>query len=353
MDIFFFEAFDEEAKAFKNLMPAEIDAGYTWKTIQEFDHHGEAPAPLRGRDLVEGHLHAGRCHHLEVVEVGWRPTVLLVKLDPDLEAVVASLELLGHVAPERAAQLAGEGPGGDAQRRGDVPKPYAHFLLAGPEVVGEVVHAGVGAELGSEVQAGLLERVEIAPVQLDLDGLAPGGDGQLVEGQAQHVGLLADRVPPAREHLVAGGVACLRGQQLEPDRGRVAAGLVSLHVDAVHRVVALNQVLLSRLPRLEVFIGDKNLELYELHYARVQGAYWAASRIKVEFHDTDRELERKVKGEVDRKPGKPGELARLLEQGARANPPALSLHQMVPPRLFTPDQINERRASDLMVVIDD
>ena len=36
MDIFFYEAFDEEAKKIKSHMPACISAGYTWKAIQEY-----------------------------------------------------------------------------------------------------------------------------------------------------------------------------------------------------------------------------------------------------------------------------------------------------------------------------
>lgn len=36
MDVFFYEAFDEEAKKIKSHMPAGISAGYTWKTIQEY-----------------------------------------------------------------------------------------------------------------------------------------------------------------------------------------------------------------------------------------------------------------------------------------------------------------------------
>ncbi len=36
MDVFFYEAFDEEAKKIKSHMPSDITAGYTWKTIQEY-----------------------------------------------------------------------------------------------------------------------------------------------------------------------------------------------------------------------------------------------------------------------------------------------------------------------------
>ena len=36
MDVFFFEAFEEEADALKKLMPKEIQAGFSWKSIQEY-----------------------------------------------------------------------------------------------------------------------------------------------------------------------------------------------------------------------------------------------------------------------------------------------------------------------------
>jgi D-lactate dehydrogenase len=41
-DVFFYEAFEEEARAIKKFMPPDINAGYTWKTIQESAH--EKPA---------------------------------------------------------------------------------------------------------------------------------------------------------------------------------------------------------------------------------------------------------------------------------------------------------------------
>lgn len=36
MDIFFYEAFEEEEKMLKSLLPANIQAGFSWKTIQEY-----------------------------------------------------------------------------------------------------------------------------------------------------------------------------------------------------------------------------------------------------------------------------------------------------------------------------
>ncbi|MBN1764109.1 MAG: hypothetical protein JW860_02535 [Sedimentisphaerales bacterium] len=36
MDVFFYEAFDEEEQALKRFLPADIRAGFTWKTIQEY-----------------------------------------------------------------------------------------------------------------------------------------------------------------------------------------------------------------------------------------------------------------------------------------------------------------------------
>jgi len=37
-DVFFYEAFEEEAQAIKKYLPSEVKAGYTWKTIQEAGH---------------------------------------------------------------------------------------------------------------------------------------------------------------------------------------------------------------------------------------------------------------------------------------------------------------------------
>lgn len=36
MDIFFYEAFEEEEKALRRYLPADIQAGFSWKTIQEY-----------------------------------------------------------------------------------------------------------------------------------------------------------------------------------------------------------------------------------------------------------------------------------------------------------------------------
>jgi D-lactate dehydrogenase len=36
MDVFFYEAFDEEKQAIKRYLPADIRAGFSWKTIQEY-----------------------------------------------------------------------------------------------------------------------------------------------------------------------------------------------------------------------------------------------------------------------------------------------------------------------------
>lgn len=45
MDIFFYEAFNEEQAALQQYLPAGIKAGFTWKTIQEVGHP-TPPAPL-------------------------------------------------------------------------------------------------------------------------------------------------------------------------------------------------------------------------------------------------------------------------------------------------------------------
>ena len=45
MDIFFYEAFEEEAAKIKSYLPDNIDAGFTWKTIQEYGQD-EPPAKL-------------------------------------------------------------------------------------------------------------------------------------------------------------------------------------------------------------------------------------------------------------------------------------------------------------------
>ncbi|MEZ4687126.1 MAG: NAD(P)-dependent oxidoreductase [Bacteroidia bacterium] len=45
MQVFFYEAFEEEAEAIKHYLPEGIDAGFTWKTIQEYGKT-EPPAPI-------------------------------------------------------------------------------------------------------------------------------------------------------------------------------------------------------------------------------------------------------------------------------------------------------------------
>jgi len=44
MDVYFYEAFEEEAKALQSYMPSHVRAGYTWKTIQE---SGDRTPPAR------------------------------------------------------------------------------------------------------------------------------------------------------------------------------------------------------------------------------------------------------------------------------------------------------------------
>ncbi|MDM8557489.1 NAD(P)-dependent oxidoreductase [Candidatus Parabeggiatoa sp. HSG14] len=39
LDVFFYEAFEEEEQAIKHYLPPHIKAGFTWKTIQEEEHH--------------------------------------------------------------------------------------------------------------------------------------------------------------------------------------------------------------------------------------------------------------------------------------------------------------------------
>jgi D-lactate dehydrogenase len=45
MDVFFYEAFEEEAAALRRHLPPPVRAGFTWKTIQEAND-AEPPAPL-------------------------------------------------------------------------------------------------------------------------------------------------------------------------------------------------------------------------------------------------------------------------------------------------------------------
>jgi D-lactate dehydrogenase len=45
MDVFFYEAFEEEAQAIKRYLPADIQAGFDWKTIQEYGNAAPA-APV-------------------------------------------------------------------------------------------------------------------------------------------------------------------------------------------------------------------------------------------------------------------------------------------------------------------
>ncbi len=44
MDVFFYEAFEEEAARIKSYLPSNINAGFTWKTIQEY---GQEQPPAR------------------------------------------------------------------------------------------------------------------------------------------------------------------------------------------------------------------------------------------------------------------------------------------------------------------
>jgi D-lactate dehydrogenase len=44
-DLFFYEAFEEEAEAIKRNLPSHLEAGFTWKTIQEAGHD-TPPAPM-------------------------------------------------------------------------------------------------------------------------------------------------------------------------------------------------------------------------------------------------------------------------------------------------------------------
>ena len=45
MDVFFYEAFEEEAESLKSFLPSDISAGFTWETIQE-QKDEKPPAPV-------------------------------------------------------------------------------------------------------------------------------------------------------------------------------------------------------------------------------------------------------------------------------------------------------------------
>ena len=45
MDVFFYEAFEEEQEALKHFLPGHIKAGFSWKTIQEYGAEAP-PAPI-------------------------------------------------------------------------------------------------------------------------------------------------------------------------------------------------------------------------------------------------------------------------------------------------------------------
>ncbi len=45
LNVFFYEAFEEEAQAFKRHLPPHLKAGFTWKTIQE-ENHSKPPAAI-------------------------------------------------------------------------------------------------------------------------------------------------------------------------------------------------------------------------------------------------------------------------------------------------------------------
>lgn len=46
IEIFFFEAFEEEQEALKHFLPEKVSAGFTWKTPQELGVSEEPPAPI-------------------------------------------------------------------------------------------------------------------------------------------------------------------------------------------------------------------------------------------------------------------------------------------------------------------
>jgi D-lactate dehydrogenase len=54
MDVFFYEAFEEEEKAIRRYLPADIKAGFSWKTIQEYGSGGPAAAivSIRTQSLI-------------------------------------------------------------------------------------------------------------------------------------------------------------------------------------------------------------------------------------------------------------------------------------------------------------
>ena len=49
LDVFFYEAFDEEQLAIKRYLPKNIQAGFSWKTIQETDHSAPPAAIISTR----------------------------------------------------------------------------------------------------------------------------------------------------------------------------------------------------------------------------------------------------------------------------------------------------------------
>lgn len=54
LDVFFYEAFEEEEQALRRYLPADIKAGFTWKTIAEEEHHNPPAAiiSIRTQSIV-------------------------------------------------------------------------------------------------------------------------------------------------------------------------------------------------------------------------------------------------------------------------------------------------------------
>ncbi len=111
------------------------------------------------------------------------------------------------------------------------------LLLAGAERVGDVEHAGIAAELGTQLRRGLLHAFDVLAGDLVVDRLA-GGEGIGIEGQLHRVRDVAGQLAPARGDYFGGQIVAFgNGQKLDHHFREVAApaGVAAARPVAFHQ----------------------------------------------------------------------------------------------------------------------
>ena len=99
-----------------------------------------------------------------------------------------------------------------------------HFLLAGPERVGDIQHPVVALQYRAQLGRGVPQFIEILAVQLELNGAA-GAEGLGGKAQLDRIGNTTGQLPPAIG-VVARGLAVVVGghMQLDTNFSQVALG---------------------------------------------------------------------------------------------------------------------------------